>query len=399
MAEYNRSYQYYKGVFKGQQMPFAFVDLDLFDENIRQIIPRAGNKKIRIASKSVRCVSLLKRVLDASPVFQGLMTYSLPETVFLSQQGFDDLLVGYPSWHQDQVKAICQELQKGKRITLMVDLAEHVQHLNRIGKEAGTVIPICMDLDMSSDFPGLHFGVWRSSITNGEKALALYKTIRASEYVRLDGLMGYEAQIAGLGDNVPGKAAMNNIVRLLKGRSVKEIAKRRHDTVKALIAAGAELKFVNGGGTGSLEWTREESVVTEVTVGSGFYASGLFDCYSNFKHLPSAAYAIEIVRKPKPGLYTCHGGGYIASGQIALNKQPLPYLPVGAKLIGQEGTGEVQTPILYTGDEQLQMGDPIFLRHSKAGELCERFRTLLLVSNGKIQGETLTYRGEGQCFV
>jgi D-serine deaminase-like pyridoxal phosphate-dependent protein len=68
-------------------------------------------------------------------------------------------------------------------------------------------------------------------------------------------------------------------------------------------------------------------------------------------------------------------------------------------LIDQEGAGEVQTPVIYTGAEHLHLGDPVFLRHSKAGELCERFKSLLLVQGGKVTGEVLTYRGEGQCFV
>jgi D-serine deaminase-like pyridoxal phosphate-dependent protein len=399
MDGFTRTYAYYRDIFRGREMPYAFVDLDLFDENVKQIAKRAGDKKIRIASKSVRCVGLLKRAFDANPAYQGLMTFSLSETVWLSQQGFDDLLVGYPGWNEQQVKAICGELNKGKNIVLMVDLPEHIRHLDTLGAKYNTIIPICIDLDMSSDFPGLHFGVYRSAITSGAKALELHKVIRTSTHVRLDGLMGYEAQIAGLGDNVPGKGAMNSIIKFLKGRSVKEIAQRRADTVKALKAAGAEMKLVNGGGTGSLEWTIQEKEVTEVTVGSGFFNSGLFDNYSNFRHHPSAAYAVEIVRKPKENLYTCHGGGYIASGQADKNKLPIPYLPTGAKLIDQEGAGEVQTPIIYTGPEQLHLGDPVFLRHSKAGELCERFKFLLLVQAGKVIGEAPTYRGDGQCFV
>ena len=59
----------------------------------------------------------------------------------------------------------------------------------------------------------------------------------------------------------------------------------------------------------------------------------------------------------------------------------------------------MQTPICYTGGAALSLGDPIFMRHSKAGELCERFNTLLLVSDGAVVGEAPTYRGEGQAFL
>lgn len=396
---FNRTYRYYKNIFQGIDFPYAFVDLDLFDENIKNIAPRTGDKLIRVASKSVRCRSLIKRALDSGLPYQGIMTFSLDEAVWLSQEGFDDLLMGYPGWNPNQIERVCAELQKGKQIILMVDLPEHIHHLNQLGEKFNTVIPVCIDLDMSSDYPGIHFGVWRSSIRSKEDALALYSVIERSNFVCLDALMGYEAQIAGLGDNVPGKGVMNSIIKMLKGRSIKEISQRREDTVQGLKDAGADLKIVNGGGTGSLESTRQEKVVTEVTVGSGFYNSGLFDNYSNFRHYPSAAYAVEIVRKPKPDTYTCHGGGYTASGAMGKDKLPIPYLPEGAKLYDEEAAGEVQTPVIYTGSEKLNIGDPVYLRHSKAGELCERFTHLYLVSDGKIIDQVPTYRGEGKCFV
>lgn len=399
MPNFNRDYQYYKTAFDGQPFPYAFVDLDLFDENVRQIADRSNGKKIRVASKSMRCASLIQRVLDSNPIYQGIMGYSVSEAVWLSQQGFDDILVGYPNWHEEPIRQFCEDIKKGKKLYLMVDLKEHIEHLNELGKKFDTVIPICIDVDMTTTYPGIRFGVWRSSINNVEQALALHQVIKQSPNVRLDGYMGYEAAIAGMGDQYPGKAAQNMVVKLIKNHATKAVAKRREDTVKALQADGAEFVFVNGGGTGSLEWTTDESVVTEATVGSGFYSSGLFDNYSNFYHYPSVAYAVEIVRHPRADIWTCHGGGYTASGGVGADKIPKPYLPKGAKLIEQEGAGEVQTPVVYSGPEQLSIGDPIYLRHSKAGEVCERFKQLLVIENGKVTGHYPTYRGDGQCFV
>ncbi|MDZ4847196.1 MAG: amino acid deaminase/aldolase [Chitinophagales bacterium] len=394
-----KSYTYYKEIFNGKPMPFAFVDLDLLDENIKQIKPRAKGKKIRVASKSVRCAELLKRILAADSSYQGIMTYSAQETIWLSEKGFDDLLIGYPVWNAQEIESLCKEINHGKSITLMVDLKEHILHLNTIGKSCNTIIPICIDIDMTSVFPGVRFGVWRSSITNVKQALELHAVIKSAPFVRLDGVMGYEAAIAGVGDAVSGKTMQNLIVQFFKKNSAREIAKRRGDIVAVLKGDGAQLRFINGGGTGSLEWTTGEDCITEVTVGSGFYASGLFDNYTNFKHQPAAAFAIEITRHPAENIYTCSGGGYIASGGIGADKQPKPYLPEGIELIVQEGTGEVQTPIINKTSEKLQVGDPVFFRHAKAGELCERFNSLLLVSGGKIVGELKTYRGEGQCFL
>jgi D-serine deaminase-like pyridoxal phosphate-dependent protein len=74
-------------------------------------------------------------------------------------------------------------------------------------------------------------------------------------------------------------------------------------------------------------------------------------------------------------------------------------LPKGAKLTSLEGAGEVQTPVIYKGEHRLELGDPIFMRHAKAGEVCERFTHLIFVQGGQIVDEVATYRGDGQCFL
>ncbi len=379
-------------------MPFAFVDMDLFNKNIQDIIKRASGKKIRIASKSIRCVELIKKILSSNSIFRGVMCYHPLEAVYLSENGLDNLLIAYPFYNEQQIVAVCNEIKKGKLIIAMLDLPVHAEQLNHIAEKENCVLPICMDIDMSSDFGSLHFGVRRSKISTTEQALKLVHQIKKLKNLRLTGVMGYEAQIAGVGD-LTGNFVKSFIIIILKKRSIKEIIARRANIVNTIHAQGYQLEFVNGGGTGSMESTLKESCITEIAVGSGFYAPTLFDNYSNFQHQPATAYAIEITRHPKEDIYTCFGGGYIASGAIEKSKLPKPYLPEGAKLIDTEGAGEVQTPIVYKGTEKLIVGDPIFMRHAKAGELCERFNSLYLVSDGKIVGQTKTYRGDGKCFV
>lgn len=373
--------------------------MDLLDENIQQLLARSGSYPIRIASKSVRCRQILEYILKADSQFQGIMSFSGEEAIYLSEYGFDDILVAYPEVNHKSIHGICSQLKKGSYINLIIDKPEHAQLLNKIGAQNKVVIPVSIDIDLSVDFPVLHFGVWRSSIRKPNHLQSLLDEISGLEHIRLEGVMGYEAQIAGVTDKVRGKRMMNNVIRSLKRNSIQKIAAKRKKAVEMINERGFELKIVNGGGTGSLETTIQEQEVTEVTVGSGFFNSHLFDNYQNFKHLPAAGFACAINRKPDEGIYTCHGGGYIASGSTEELKQPLPYLPEGTKLTSNEGAGEVQTPVLYKGAEKLEIGDPIFFRHSKAGELCERFNELHLIKNNKIQMAVPTYRGEGQCFL
>jgi D-serine deaminase-like pyridoxal phosphate-dependent protein len=395
------TYAYYNSLFKDLQLPLAWCDLNLLEKNCSDIATRAAGKgkTIRIASKSVRCTYILKKILESNPIYDGLMCYTGREALFLLEQGFDNLLLGYPIVNKEEIKDICKATKDGKKVILMVDCEVHLQLIDSIAKEVGVQQPVCIDADMSTDFPGIHFGVMRSPITTVEQGKKLVDAFDRFEHIRLAGVMGYEAQVAGLGEKNPANGLKNLLIPFLKKRSIADYSKRREDIVKYIQAKGHTLDLVNAGGTGSIESSKQEDWVTEITVGSGFYAPALFDYYNDFQHQPAAGFAVQIVRKPKPGFYTCLGGGYIASGTTGIDKQPKPYLPEGIHLTENEATGEVQTPFEYKGSTQIDIGDTILFRHSKAGELCERFQDLHIVSDGKIIDKAPTYRGQGQCFL
>lgn len=392
-------YPYYREIFRGRPMPFAYLDLDLFEDNIREIASKAGGKRIRVASKSLRCVAAIQRVLEADACFQGIMCFTAREAGYLAGQGFSDLLIGYPTYNAEDLGVVAKATAEGAQITSMVDSIAHIDRIERVAEQYNVCLPVCLDIDMSVEFPGLHFGVWRSPLRSIEEVHPVLERIKESKHVRLDGVMGYEAQIAGVGDQAPGHPLKNATVQQLKQRSLGIIARRRREIVDFIRTSGVELRFINGGGTGSELTTRAEPVVTEITVGSGFYSPALFDNYKDFRYQPAVGYAIEIVRKPTPGTYTCLGGGYVASGAAGADKLPQPYLPEGARLTSLEAAGEVQTPVIYQGVHRLELGDPIFMRHAKAGEICERFTHLVFVKKGEIAEEVPTYRGEGQCFL
>ncbi len=393
------TYDQYRRALRAQKLPAAFVDLNALELNINSIAKRASGTRIRIASKSVRCVEMLRRIEAGAEHFKGFMTYHADETAHLFRSGLNDFLLAYPVFQEQHIRTLCEIVKEGAELRVMVDLKAQVDQLQRVAKEMNVTLGVCIDLDMSVDFPGVHFGVRRSSVTTPEAAVQLAKHILEQPNLKLDALMGYEAQIAGVGDAVPGKALMNSVIRFLKRLSIPKIAERRAKAVQGIEALGCKLEIVNAGGTGSIESSIAEAVVTEVTAGSGFYSSHLFDNYSNFRHQPAVGFAIEITRHPTPEIWTCLGGGYTASGPAGPDKAVKPWLPTGAKLTANEQAGEVQTPVIYTGPEQLHIGDPILMRHAKAGEICERFKTHLLIENGDVVGEVPTYRGEGQCFM
>ena len=391
-------YDDYRKALAGHRLPAAFVDLDALDANLAGLRARAGTLPIRLVTKSVRSVAILRRVLASGAPLRGLMCYSPAEAAWLASLGFDDLLVAYPSVEPADLRAVAAQVRAGRTIALMVDSDAQVQRIAAIARDEGVVLPLAIDLDMSSDFPGLHFGVFRSPVDGPAAALALAAEIARHASLRLDGLMGYESQIAGLMDEVPGQGAKNAVIRLLKRRSIPEVNERRRATVAALAAAGHALRFVNGGGTGSFESTRADASVTELAAGSGLYVPTLFDHYRAFRGRPAAGFALAVTRSPAPGIVTCAGGGYPASGPGGADRLPRPWLPEGCALIATEGAGEVQTPVRLPTGVALAPGDPLLFRHAKAGELCERFNELLLIEGGAVVDKVATYRGDGKCF-
>ena len=393
------SYVDYRERLRGEHLPLAYVDLELLLANAASLVERAGGKPIRLASKSIRCRELLRRVMATSPLFQGVLCFSAGEAAHLAADNFKDLVVAYPTVDAHDIAAACVQVARGAQICLMVDEPGQLPPLATAAAAHGVELAVAIDLDMSTQFPGLHFGVRRSPLRSVGQAIALADAIARTPGVRLDGLMGYEAQIAGLQDHAPGQALKSAAVRALKGRSDRELRARRGAVVRALRDLGHTLRFVNGGGTGSFESTRADEVVTELAAGSGLYGPLLFDGYRSFQPRPAAGFALPVVRRPDPGIFTCYGGGWIASGAAGPDRLPRPYLPAGARLLPTEGAGEVQTPIAYNGPETLALGDPICFRHAKAGELCEHVHELLLLGPGGARERVPTYRGDGFAFV
>lgn len=391
-----RTYAEYRERLRGEQLPLAFVDVELLMANAASLVARANGRPIRLASKSIRCREVLRRVMASNPLFQGVLCFAADEAAHLAGDGFKDLVVAYPTVDPFGLAAVCKRIAEGAQICLMIDEAGHLPPIAAAAAEHGVEVPVAIDLDMSTRFPGLHFGVRRSPVWDVEGAVGLAEIVRRTPRVRLDGVMGYEAQIAGLRDRTPGQTVKSVAVRALKRRSDRELRARRAAIVAALRERGHVLRFVNGGGTGSVESTRDDTSVTEIAAGSGLYGPVLFEGYDNFKILPAAGFALPVVRRPIAGTYTCYAGGWIASGSAGPDRLPRPYLPEDARLLPTEGAGEVQTPV--TCEAVLSLGDPVFFRHAKAGELCEHVRELVLLEGDGGRARVPTYRGDGFCF-
>ncbi len=381
--------------------PFAIVDLDAFWANNFDLLRRANGKPLRLASKSVRCRALQERVLSVAG-WQGTLSFTLPEALWLAAQGFDDIVVAYPTADRDALRELARWMAErpDARISIMVDSAEHLDFIGSVVGSGSTDIRLCMDIDASWAVLGgrVKIGAKRSPVHTAEEAVALARDIERRAGFRLVGVMVYEAQIAGVGDKPSGKPIRGAAIRAMQERSARELHTRRAEIVRA-VASVTPLEFVNGGGTGSIERTARGPEVTDVAAGSGLFGPALFSEYRSFDPRPAAFFALPVVRRPGEKVVTLLGGGYIASGTADNSRLPVPYLPEGLALDAQEGAGEVQTPLPGRPAARLRVGDRVYLRHAKAGEMCERFDRLYLIEGNRITDEVPTYRGEGQTFL
>jgi D-serine deaminase-like pyridoxal phosphate-dependent protein len=378
--------------------PFAVVDLDAFDRNAAALTARAAGMPIRVATKSVRVRALLGRVL-ARPGFAGLLAYTLPEALWLAQDGAlgADVLVAYPSVDRHALARLGADDALASRVTVMVDDPGQLDLAARALGPTGPHVRVCVDLDASLRLARgrVHLGSRRSPVHDPAALRDLARAVVAHPRFELRGMMSYEGQVAGLADDVPGLRRFG--VRVVQRASMAELRARRAAAVAA-VSAVAPVRLVNAGGTGSLEWSSADPSVTEVAAGSGLFAPTTFDHYRGFRHEPAAWFAVPVVRRPSSRHATVLGGGWVASGPAGRDRLPTPVWPPGLRLLGAEGAGEVQTPLTGPGARRLRIGDRVWFRHAKAGELCEHMDVVHLVSGDEVVGQAPTYRGEGRSF-
>ncbi|MFJ2216228.1 amino acid deaminase/aldolase [Streptomyces sp. NPDC101062] len=380
--------------------PLALVDLDAFDANADDLVRRAGGKPLRVASKSVRCRALLERVLSRDG-FAGIMSFTLAESLWLARSGFDDVLLAYPSADRAAYAELAADPKLAAAVTVMIDDPAHLDLIDAAREGGREEVRVCLELDTALRLLGgrIRIGALRSPLSEPAQLAELARSIARRPGFRLVGLMAYEGHVAGVGDALAGRPVRSRVIRLMQSVARGELAERRAAVVRAVRAVTPDLEFVNGGGTGSVQHTAAEDAVTEIAAGSGLYVPRLFDNYTSFTGRPAALFAQPVVRRPGVGVVTVLGGGYPASGAAGADRLPVPYLPEGLRYDPQEGPGEVQTPLLGAAADDLLIGDKVWFRHAKAGELCERFDTLRLVEGDRVVASVPTYRGEGRTFL
>ncbi|MGH3414111.1 MAG: alanine racemase [Marmoricola sp.] len=376
-------------------VPMVVVDLDAFDANADDLARRAAGKPVRVASKSLRIPALLRRALGR-PGFSGVLSYSLREALWLVGEGLsNDVVLGYPTVDREALRRLVADPAALGAVTLMVDCVEHLDLIDTVAGHRGSAAPVrvALDVDAALRVGASSVGPKRSPLHEPARVVALAREAQRRGF-EVVGVMTYEGQVAGVPDAVPDQRARSLVVRGLKRASVAQLDRRRQRVAEAL-AAVTDLQFWNGGGSGSVETTVADAVVTEVAAGSGLLVPALFDHYRSFAPRPAAFFGVPVARRPDRAVVTVAGGGFVASGPSGPDRAPLPWAPPGLRLTGLEGAGEVQTPLAGPGAARVSVGDWVWFRHAKSGELAEHTNTVHLLAGAAIVESVPSYRGLG----
>jgi D-serine deaminase-like pyridoxal phosphate-dependent protein len=380
--------------------PLAVVDLDAFDANARDLAARAAGKPIRVASKSLRVPSLIRRAL-AAPGFHGVLAFTLAEALWLHDEGVtDDLLVAYPTVDRAALARLVGSPSAAAAITLMVDSTDHLDLVDSVRASKAVPIRVALDIDAGLRLGPQLVGPKRSPLYDTADVVAMATAVAARPGFQLVGVMTYEGQVAGVPDAHPRQRARSLVVRRLKSASLAQLAVRRRELADALgDAVGLEmLRLWNAGGSGSVAESAADPTVTEVSAGSGLLVPALFDHYESFEPRPAAYVGLPVTRKPTPTIATLHGGGLVASGPAGADRLPVPWAPPGLHLTALEGAGEVQSPVTGHPAALLRVGDLVWLRHAKSGELFEHVSEVQLLAGASFVETAPSYRGLGLAF-
>src|SRR5215218_10556553 len=119
--------------------------------NADSMLERSGGKRVRVASKSIRCRALMEAILRRDPRFQGLMTYTLRETLWLAELGFEDLLLAYPTADAGALEelALRSAANSDGAPIVMVDCVEHLEMIESVLGKGATPLRVCIDVDAS----------------------------------------------------------------------------------------------------------------------------------------------------------------------------------------------------------------------------------------------------------
>ena len=338
-----------------------------------------------------------------------MLAFTAPEALYLAEQGFTDIVVAYPTVDRAAIAQVARmtATDPDRAPVLMVDDRPHLDLIEGAIGGGPAKVRVCLDIDVSWWPLGgrvARVGPKRSPIHDPVRAARMAAEIAERPGTELAGLMAYEGQIAGVGDRIAGRPLRSAAIRLMQSRSEAEIrspaaADRRRGARVARRARPRARVHQRRRHRAAWRGPRRRGSSPSSPPAR---ASTPRRCSTTTARSRSSRPRCSRSGGPPAGRRAsppCSAAATSPPAAPGRDRLPDPYLPGGLRFDREEGAGEVQTPVSGAAAYKLRVGDRVYLRHAKAGELCERFDSLYLVEGERIVDQVPTYRGEGKTFL
>lgn len=342
--------------------PALLLDLDILQSNIDRMMGTFREHGIgwRPHTKAIKIPALAHKLLAAGA--HGVTVAKLSEAEIMAQAGIPDILITGPVVGAKKCARLAN-LSKQARPIAVVDCVDHVDMLDKAGKEYGVKIRTVIEVDL-----GMH----RCGVQPGEPAVALAKEIASRDGLQYEGLMAWEGHALRIKD-IDEKRA-----------TVAEAVNKLVDTGRAIRAAGIPVNIISCGGTGTYPLSAAAGVngVTEIEAGGGIYGDLVYSRSFGIDHPMAMTVIATVISRPTPTRIITDAGFKTLSSQGAAPEPKDIQNVSGIRMSAEHGTMELTEP-----NTDVKVGDKVYWRVGYTDATVILHETMYGVRNGIVETE------------
>jgi len=365
--------------------PCLVVDLDALDHNISLIkASQTRGFDVRLVAKSLPCPSLIDYITKATGITR-IMSFHLP---FLCQliENFPemDFLLGKPmptsalkrfnAWRKADAP---QNFVPQDQLHWLIDSQNRLDQYAGFAEQSREPLSICLEIDI-----GLHRGGF-SPNKAFENAI---KQIQSHPYLKLSGLMGYEAHLA----KIPEAFGIKQHFR--------QRSRRIYQQCRSIISGqGMEPEglILNSGGSQTFTEFESQETENELAIGSALLKPSDFDLNSLKNFQPACWIATPVLKEQSsqlPGASTISAllkatgiignhAGFIYGG----NWQAQPVYPQSMQRMRPFGFSSNQECYTFKQGDYPKVDDFVFFRPKQSEALLLQFGNIAAYRSGQIK--------------
>ncbi len=312
--------------------PALIVDLDILEGNIERMAGTFREYGVgwRPHTKAIKIPAIAHKLLAAGA--HGVTVAKLSEAEVMAAAGIRDILITGPVVGPKKVARLACLASYADPIAV-VDSIDHVEMLDRAGREYGVRLRTVVEVDI---------GLQRVGTQPGAPTVALAIEVDRREGVRFVGLMAWEGH------------AIRVTPEEEKVRLIEAAVGSLLDTAEQCRAAGLPVEIVSCGGTGTYPFSSRVRGVTEIEAGGGIYGDLVYRRQMNIDHPMAMTVLATVISRAAPTRIVTDAG-FKSLGTASALPEPKGIDGVkAAKFSAEHGTIELEAP-----NDTVRVGDKL----------------------------------------